>query len=83
MELLKGTTTVMTRSIALSGSVTVHTSVFTIPNVGVYNTGQYQCRATVRTTQNNVIDSSPGVSNTANLTIQSNLQFVFASNNIF
>ena len=71
VELLKGTTTVMTRSIALYGSVTVHTSVFTIPNVGVSNAGQYQCRATVSTTQNGVIDSSPGVSNTANLTVQS------------
>ena len=49
----------------------VHSSGFTIYNVVVSNAGQYQCRATVRSTQNNVIDSIPGVSNTANLTIQS------------
>ena len=78
MELLKGTTTVMSRSITLSGSVTVYT-VFAIPNVGVSNAGQYQCRATVSTTQNGIIDSSPDVSNTANLQIQSNLQFVLCS----
>ena len=51
----------------------VHTSVFTIPNVGVSSASQYQCRAYVRTTQNNVIDSISGVSNTANLTVQSKL----------
>ena len=86
MELLKGTTTVMSRSITLSGSVTVYT-VFAIPNVGVSNAGQYQCRATVSTTQNGIIDSSPDVSNTANLQIQSNLHcnlyYVATSNNIF
>ena len=75
VELLKEITTVITRSIALSGSVTVHTSVFTILNVGVSNAGQYQCRATVRTTENNRIYSSPGISNNVNLQIQSNLQF--------
>ena len=63
----------MSRSIALSGSVTVHTSVFTIPNVGVSNAGLYQCRATVRITQNDVIYSSSGVSNTATLQLQSEI----------
>ena len=72
--LLKGTAALLVDSYP-TGSGSVHTSVFTIPNVGVSNAGQYQCRATVRTTQNNLIDSSPGVSNTANLTIQSNLQY--------
>ena len=70
--LLKGTATLMVDSNP-TGSGSVHTSVFTIPNVGVSNAGQYQCRATVRTTQNNMIDSGPGVSNTANLYIQSKI----------
>ena len=43
------------------GSVRTTYTVFTIPNVGVSNAGQYQCRAAVSTTQNNIIDSSPGV----------------------
>ena len=68
--LLKGTATLMIDSNP-TGFGSVRTSVFTIPNVGVSNAGQYQCRATVRTTQSNMIDSSPGVSNTANLYIQS------------
>ena len=68
--LLKGTATLIVDSNP-TGSGSVHTSVFTIPNVGVSNAGQYQCRATVNTTQNNVIDSNPGVSNTANLYILS------------
>ena len=68
--LLKGTATFMIDSNP-TGFGSIRNSVFTISNVGVSNAGQYQCRATVRTTQNNVIDSSPGVSNTANLYIQS------------
>ena len=70
VELLKGNTTVMTSS-SPSGSGAVRTSVFTLSNVGVSTVGQYQCRATVSTTQSNVIDSTPGVSNYATLTAQS------------
>ena len=55
----------------------VHISGFNIYNVVVSKAGQYQCRATVRTTQSNVIDSSPGVSNTANLTVQSKLNVYY------
>ena len=68
--LLKGTATLMIDSNP-TGSSSVRNSVFTIPNAGVSNAGQYRCRATVRTTQNNVIDSSPGVSSTANIYIKS------------
>ena len=71
MELLKGSTTVLTNS-SPSGSGAVRTSVFTLSNVGVSSVGQYQCRATVSTTHNNVTDSAPGVSNNATLTAQSN-----------
>ena len=54
-----------------SGSGAVRTSVFTLSNVGLSTVGQYQCRATVSTTQSNVIDSTPGVSNYATVTAQS------------
>ena len=56
-----------------SGSGAVRTSLFTLSNVNASNAGQYQCRATVTTTHNNVIDSTPGVSNNATLTVQSKL----------
>ena len=70
MELLKGSTTVMTDS-SPSGSGAGRISVFTLSNVGVSTVGQYQCRATVNTTHSNVVDSTPGVSNNATLTVQS------------
>ena len=70
VELLKGSMTVMTDS-SPSGSGAVRTSVFTLSNIGVSTAGHYQCRATVNTTHNNVIDSTPGVSNNATLTVQS------------
>ena len=70
VELLKGSTTVMTDS-SPSGSGAGRTSVFTLPNIGVSTAGQYQCRATVTTNHNNVIDSTPGVSNNATLTVHS------------
>ena len=70
MELLKGNTTVMTNSTP-SGSDAVRTSVFTLSNVGLSTVGQYQSRATVSTTQSNVVDSTPGVSNYATLTAES------------
>ena len=73
VELLKESTSVMTKSAPVNSSV--HTTAFNISDVGVSNAGQYQCRATVRTTQINVIDSSPGVSNTANLTVKSMLKY--------
>ena len=53
----------------------VRTSVFTLSNVGLSTVGQYQCRAIVSTTQSNVIDSTPGVSNNATLTAQSKLHY--------
>ena len=71
MELLKGYTPVMTDLASVNSSV--HTTAFNISDVGVANAGQYRCRATVRTTQNNVIDSNPGVSNAPNLNILSEL----------
>ena len=71
VELLKGYTPVMTDSATVHSSV--YTNVFNVSDVSVTNAGQYRCRATVRTTENNVIDSSPGVSNTANLNILSEL----------
>ena len=69
VELLKGYTPVMTESATVHSSV--HATAFNISDVSVANAGQYRCRATVRTTQNNVIDSSPGVSSTANIYIKS------------
>ena len=69
VELLKRSTTVMTHSASVEHS-SAHNHVFNISDMGVFNTGQYQCRATVRANQTNVLDSSPGVSNTANLNIQ-------------
>ena len=48
-------------------------SVFTLSNVDVSTVGQYQCRATVSTTQSNVVDSTPGVSNIAILTAKGKL----------
>ena len=77
VELLKGSTTVMTNS-SPSGSGAVRTSVFTLSNVGVSTVGQYQCRATVSTTQRIVIDSTPGVSNYATLTAKSKLLYHIA-----
>ena len=71
VELLKGYTPVMTDLASVNSSV--HTTAFNISDVGVANAGQYRCRATVRTTQNNVIDSNPVVSNAANLNILSEL----------
>ena len=69
VELLKGYAPVMTDLASVNSSV--HTTAFNISDVGVANAGQYRCRATVRTTQNNVIDSNPGVSNAANIYIKS------------
>ena len=69
VKLLKGYTPVMTDLASANSSV--HTTAFNISDVGAANAGQYRCTATVRTTQNNVIDSSLGVSNTANLYILS------------
>ena len=71
VELLKGYTPVMTESATVHSPV--HTTAFNISDVGVANADQYRCRATVRTNQNNVIDSNPGISNTANLNILSEL----------
>ena len=71
VEILKENNTTLMVDANPTGSGSVRTSVFTIPNVGVSNAGQYRCRVTVGTTQNNVIDSSPGVSSKANLTVQS------------
>ena len=66
VELLNGSTVLMTSS--LSGSE--HTSVFPFSNVGVSNAGQYQCRATVSSTDSNVVNSNAGVSNNDSLTVQ-------------
>ena len=71
VALLKGYTPVMTDLASVNSPV--HTTAFNISDVGVANAGQYRCRATVRTTQNNVIDSDSGVSNTANLNVLSEL----------
>ena len=69
VELLKGSTTVSTNYILGAGKV--RATAFILQNVGVSTAGQYQCRATVTTTHNNVIDSTPGVSNHATLTVHS------------
>ena len=70
VELLKESMTVMTDS-SPSGSGAGRTSVFTLSNIGVSTVGHYQCRATVTTTHSNVVDSTPGVSNNATITVQS------------
>ena len=70
VEILQENDTTLMVDANPTGSGSVRTTVFTIPNVGVSNAGQYQCRAAIRTTQNNVINSSPGVA-IANITIQS------------
>ena len=69
VALLKGYTPVMTDLASVNSPV--HTTAFNISDVGVANAGQYRCRATVRTNQNYVIDSSLGVSSTANIYIKS------------
>ena len=69
VELRMGSMTVMTNSTP-SGSGAVRTSVFTLSNVGVSNAGQYQCRATVSSTDSNVVDSNAVVSDSASLTVQ-------------
>ena len=73
VELLKGNTPIMTNLAPVDSSVHTSTAPFNISDVGASNAGQYRCRATVRTTQNNIIDSTSGVSNTANLYILSEL----------
>ena len=70
VEILKENNTTLMVDANPTGSGSVRTTVFTIPNVGVSNAGQYHCRAATRMTQNNVINSSPGVA-IANITVQS------------
>ena len=69
VEILKENDTTLMIDTNTTGSGPVRTTVFTIPNVGVSNAGQYQCRAAVSTTQNNAIDSSLGVA-IANIIVQ-------------
>ena len=66
-----------------SGSGAVRTSVFTLSNVSLSTVGQYQCRATVSTTQSNVVDSISGVSTYATLTAKSKLPHDFAHTHTF
>ena len=44
--------------------------VFTLSHVGLSNAGQYQCRATVKSTDSNVVNSNAVVSNNDGLTVQ-------------
>ena len=68
VELLKGNT--VSGIGYSSGSGAVRTFVSTLSNAGVSNAGQYQCRATVSSTDSNVLDSNAGVSNNDSLTVQ-------------
>ena len=65
VELLYGNTVMTNSTPSVSGAV--HTSVFTLSNVGVSNAGQYQCRATVTTTASNVVAPTPRDSPNATL----------------
>ena len=67
VELLNGDMVLVTNSTLTA----TRTSVFMISNVGVNNAGQYQCRAIVGTSENNVMNSTTSNSSNANITVQS------------
>ena len=70
VELLNDSMVLMTNSIP-TGSDSTHTSVFMISDVSVFTAGQYQCRATVGTSVNNVMNSVTSTSPNASITVQS------------
>ena len=70
VDLLNDSMVLMTNSIP-TGSDSTRTSEFTISDVSVFTAGQYQCRATVSTSVNNVMNSVTSNSPNASITVQS------------